>query len=180
MAHIMAIDAGFVNMGWAMLAPRRGVMEVVDHGNINTENQTRKTKTRVGDDNARRCAELAAGLEAAYRTWGPVCVVVELPSGGSKSMKAAMGMGMALAICSAFSKLMDLPMVCITPQQGKKAATGKQHASKAEVIQGVQRAFPGLELQGNKLAREAAADAIAAFLAGQADPVVMMAQRVGG
>lgn len=126
---LLALDVGFSNTGytvWNNGAP-------VAAGLLTTAKSDKKT-TRVADDYSWRSAHLAGQLKDVCRLHNIAGIVGELPSGGTKSARAAVQMGMANAAVSASAELLKIPVEWCTPAAVKKAMTGKKNASKQEMM----------------------------------------------
>lgn len=162
---ILGLDAGFAALG--------GVVISGDHvlyaGTCRTERTSRRRGLRVADDDADRAQQLARFLWAVIQEWRPAGVVVELPHGGAQGARANRAMGMATGIVAAVLEVAALPTEWVTPQEVKRAATGRKDASKADVEAAVRERFawPDDFWRRSAAVREHACDAAAAVLAAQ-------------
>lgn len=64
-------------------------------------------------------------------------VIGELPTGGSKSMNAAVEMNCGTALCGAVCTLMEMPCEWCSPNDVKMTMCGKKKATKEEVINAI-------------------------------------------
>ena len=125
---ILAIDAGFRSTGWTIFENKKPIA----CGVISTQKAPKKTKVRVADDEAQRCATITRGLmdivdNDQYKIKG---VVVELPSGGSQSAISMRQMGKITGVLVAFCIVKNIPYEVVTPQEVKKVMTGRNAATK--------------------------------------------------
>jgi len=157
---LLSVDAGFKKLGWAVFD--KGVP--VAWGIIKTEKSTKKT-TRMADDNAYRCGQIARKLLQIIGNYKCTGIVGELPSGGSKSSSAARSMGLATGIAGTLVGILDLPAEWCTPGEVKIAVTGKVKASKDEVMDGIRGRFSQCDFPKTKTGFEDIADACGAYLA---------------
>jgi Holliday junction resolvasome RuvABC endonuclease subunit len=94
-------------------------------------------------------------------------IVAELPTGGSKSSRAASMMAMASAVTFCLSISRKVPLVCMRPAQTKALVRAKGEVSKQEVQDLVRAHYPhGAEsLWPKNASREHVADAMACWMA---------------
>ncbi len=178
---IMAVDAGFTHSGVAVLDTDGKVRHVCC---ISTEKDSTRRKVRACDDLAARSAQIFKELSNLVKTHDIAAIVVEMPSGGSKSLVAGRAMGMAIAIVSCVVEASGLPGVWITPAEGKKAAGGHRNASKQDVQTNILKLHPELHLlvpdarNGRKPAWfEHVCDAVAAWEAAKDDAVIKVLKK---
>jgi Holliday junction resolvasome RuvABC endonuclease subunit len=179
MKNIMAIDASFTHTGVAVIDVETG--KIIDVACIITEKDASKRKVRACDDLAERTALTFRTLVNIGDKHKVKAVVVELPSGGSKSLAAGRAMGMAIAIVSCYVSAKHLPAVWTTPGEGKKAMGGHRNASKEAIQEEAVKRYPELDqlVPNNRLGRkpgtfEHIADAVAAFEAAKGDAVITL------
>ncbi len=130
MANILAIDAGFSHMGYAVIESFKAA---VICGVLITEKSNKKT-SRVADDYADRAGQMAsylANIISRYKVFG---IVAELPSGGAQNAKAAIQMNMATAILGSVGALLHIPCEWTTPNEVKKAMTMNKSATKQDMM----------------------------------------------
>ena len=179
MRNIMAVDVSLTHSGVAVIDLESG--RIIDTACIITEKDASKRKVRACDDLAERSSVLFRGLNMIRDRHNVKALVVELPSGGCKSLVAGRAMGMAIAIAACFVEAHKLPAVWVTPSEGKKALGGHRNASKEAIqVEAVKR-YPELDqhVPNNKAGKkpgtfEHIADAVAAFEAAKNDSVVLM------
>ena len=161
-ASILAVDAGFVACGWAVLCAGR----IVATGCIRTERSEHKKALRVADDDAERCALIARSLARIVREHQVSGIVAELPGAGAKGARAISCMARAGAILATVAELLSLPTEWVTPSDVKKI-TGSRAASKLDVETVVLARWPRASLPKVKAEREHVADALGAYLAAE-------------
>ena len=170
--RILALDVGFANCGLVIFRGGRAELATV----ITTTPVKKKRGIRKADDDSERCAKLARGIHAAIIDYGVRVIVAEMPSAGAQGARANRCMGMAAAIVVTLAEIESLPLVHVTPAEGKRATTGKNNGSKADVQAAVRKRFPriGVLLDAFGAKAEHAADAAAAYMAAENDPVIRM------
>jgi Holliday junction resolvasome RuvABC endonuclease subunit len=176
---VLGVDPSLCNTGIAAVDLRPTCDAVMETLVIVTEPSAKKRRVLTSDDDARRVAEIAAGLDAAIRKHRPVALIVEAPA-GSKGARAARALGLAIATVVAVAKLRELPLVQVQPLDVKRAACGTKAASKDDVILAIERAFPDVTWPtGPDSLIEHAADALGAVLAARDSETLRMARRLG-
>jgi Holliday junction resolvasome RuvABC endonuclease subunit len=174
---VLGIDPSLCNTGLAVveLAPR--FERVLEVSVIRTAPSAKKRRILVGDDDARRIAEIAGALEAAIAGHIPAALVFEAP-GGSKGAKAAAALAYARAVVVTVAKLHRLPLIQVQPLDVKRATCGRADASKEDVIAAVEQRFPGIAWPSPASVVEHAADAVGAVLAALDSETLRMARRL--
>lgn len=161
----LSIDSSLANTGIA-------IGEIDQDGNILVKtialHETKKSKNkqvRASSDTIDRCSGTFAFVYKAIREWCPDIIFAETPSGS----QSAAGMKSYGATCQLLASLTPLP-IQVTPEEVKKAATGKKTASKADMIAWAVSLYPQLNWtmhRGNLANKnEHVADAIAVAYAG--------------
>jgi len=164
MARVLAIDAGFQAIGYAVIEDNKVLLA----GAHKTSKASKKRGIRVADDDAERCQDIARHLDGICKEWKPVGVIVELPGGGAKAARANRAMGMATGVVATFIWTTGLPAEWVTPQEAKKAVTGSKNASKEEVQRAVIELFNWtIEKPNTKWKLEHSCDALAAAKAAE-------------
>lgn len=159
---LIAVDAGFTSVGWAVLVQGR----IIACGCIRTERSPKKRAVRVADDDAERCAVIARQIAEVIRKHHVKGMLAELPSSGAKAARAMACMARAGAILATVAELLELPAAWVTPQEVKQIA-GRKDASKDDVERAVLVRWPDAPLPKAKGEREHVADALAAYLAAE-------------
>lgn len=178
MAKIIAVDAGFANVGVAVLEHRRFSLTEggttfkwwpVDMAVYQTERCDKKIGLRQADDNARRIAEAVRGIKGMILKHEIRSMVAELPDTGGQNANAVRGMAYAASMLVTLAEAMDLAPEWYTQQQTRaaagvpKAITGRDNVKKI-VMAEMCRRYPELEATFPTLGRrEHAADALATF-----------------
>ena len=154
---LLALDIAFASMGWAVVENGR----VIECGTIKTQKSKNK-QTRVSDDRAWRCAQIAQKLGEVIDAYRVDAVVGELPSGSQNAAACSM-LGLAVGVVVGVTESHGLPAEWISPTSAKKAAVGRRSASKAEMMDWCRREHPYFAFPKVKCEFEHIADAIAAY-----------------
>lgn len=162
---VLCLDVAFANTGAAVFCLRQ---ERFIHAEVITTSPSKLGKSMYAvDDYHRRSTELFSRLDTIMVRHGCRKIVAEMPTGGSKSSRAASMMAMASAIVFCLSISRKVPLVCMRPSQTKALVRPKGEVSKEEVQALVGAAFPhGAEsLWPKNASREHVADAMACWMA---------------
>lgn len=174
---ILAIDAGFLNMGWTLFVGGAPVA----HGCIITKGMAKKHKLYQADDDARRCQVLFRELNLIVRNDGIPGeqkidgVVCELPSGGAQGARSLRCMALGSAVVACFCESRLLAVDWITPMEVKLAAMRilrKMPKTKADMIEAAKKRFPEAVLNGAPATHEHIADSMLTYVAAEAGNVV--------
>jgi crossover junction endodeoxyribonuclease RuvC len=176
---VLGIDASLCNTGLAAVDFTRSGASVVATSVVRTEPSPKKRRVLVIEDDARRVAEIAAGVDAAIAKHCPVALVVEA-TGAGKGSKAVRGMALVFGAVVAIAKLRQLPLLQVQPLDVKRATTGQKKAEKDDVIAAVERMFPDVPWPTPASVIEHAADAVGAVLAAKDSETLRMARRLAG
>lgn len=182
--RIIAIDAGYANMGVAVMELREVESSrewwPIDLACIQTEKSHRKTGLRQSDDHARRIAESTRELKGLVLKHKVDAALVELPPAGSQNANVARTLAFAAAQVTTFVECMGLATEWFTPSDTRRAAgvssgiTDKDHV-KEIVMAEMGKKYPSLEvLFKAKERRNHVADALATFEAGRHGNLVRM------
>ena len=133
---IVGIDPALRNFGYAIATVdiETGKFEVTDLELVKTEDDA-GTKVRRNSDDLRRCRTHVMALKRIVD--GAAMVAAEIPV-GSQSARAMASYGACIGILAAC----DVPMIEVTPSDIKVCATGKNTASKDEMIEWAHKKFP--------------------------------------
>jgi len=164
MIKILGIDPSLSNCGFAS-----GTLDLetlnfdVTHVNLVKTEPSKSKTTRKNSDDLERCRLLIEGLREAEK--GAEIAFVEMPV-GSQSARAMFSYG----VCMAVVGMLTIPVIQVTPNEVKTAATGDKLATKREMINWASWKFPGVNWikKGGRLidANEHLADAVGAINAG--------------
>ncbi len=177
---VLGIDGGLAALGWAAVRLEAGGEVLEGVGVIVTAPSARKRGVLAADDTVRRARELHRALSGVVGRYGPAVLAIEAfsaPRHAGSAAKVAMSVGVVASIAEA----LGLPIVSASPQEVKRAATGRQDASKEDVARAVCERWRGAaELLAGVRAglREHAADAAAVVLATLEADTVRMARRL--
>jgi len=136
--RLLSLDISFTNTGWTVF--EKGT--IIACGNIVTEKSKHKT-LRVSSDDNMRTASFARQLHDIILEYDVVGVVGEMPTGGSKSSKAAKCMAKASAIVVTVCELMLVPTEWTDPKSVKIALTGKETATKLQMMAAARKKYKG-------------------------------------
>lgn len=135
---LLSLDVGFRNMGWSAIDDKS--RELIDCGVI----QTRKAKDKrikYTDQFYKNAQDLFHGLSELVKKVEPFAMIGELPHGGGQNARAIAQMMSAISIVSGVSFFHDLPTEWCTPTDVKMAVTGKQNASKMDIMLAIAKKF---------------------------------------
>jgi len=135
--RLLGLDLGFAALGYVVVEAET----VLVGGVIRTKKTAKKRGIRVADDDMMRAQEIVHELNRIARENGIGAVVAELPSGGAKGARAHLAMGMAKGVLAAWLVASRFPCEFVTPDEVKRAVTGKRNASKIEVEEAVKRLY---------------------------------------
>jgi Holliday junction resolvasome RuvABC endonuclease subunit len=182
---VMALDVAFANMGVAIMTPKKDKWVALHTETISTKPDKRKAEVRSANESIRRSQEIYRRLTELKEQFKPVGITAEIPTGGSKSSRAARAMGMSVALVAAFA--LDMPAEWSTPEEGKRAMCNTANASKAAMKAAASELYPestrgyhkkrGKDEWDDKY--EHVADALASFEACKHGNVCSMAKTLG-
>ena len=141
---VLGIDPGFASIGWSVIRMDASGESLVELGVIRTEKSTAKRNVRASEDNLERAKEIAQELRALidkYRVQLICAETMSYPRNSSAAAKMAMCWGVLAALAGQY----NIPIAQATPQEVKKAVTGKKDASKEEVQEAVRALFTSLQ-----------------------------------
>lgn len=175
---VLCIDPGW-KCGVALVSIDGGTPKYLYTGVIATDPANKKLRLLKADDDCRRGDEVWEGLqEVADKAERIVAVFIESATSG-KGSRAVYSMGHNKSLANCFARHIGAPTFCVSAQAVKKAATGKNSASKQQVIDAMIKKAPHLDWDGIvKSKREHAADACAVFLAGWKLPELQAMMRM--
>jgi len=154
---ILACDPSLTAWGWAVLENH----VIIQTGVIRTSPQAKKRKIRETDDLTRRTRELLQELDRIVSTFNVTYIVAEAPH-YSQTARGAIMIGIVYGVLEGFNVLRNIPLEWYLESDAKKALTGRNSASKAEIIKRVEEELD-ITLHGPKYKREAIADALAIY-----------------
>ena len=140
---VLGVDPGFASFGWSLVRLST-VPEVLEAGVIRTKKESALRKVLASEDSVVRAREISRefgkivalhNLSAnPAKNIGAVCAeAMSWPRNAGAATKVALAWGVIAAWCQQY----DLPLLQASPQQVKKALTGKRDASKEEVAAAV-------------------------------------------
>jgi crossover junction endodeoxyribonuclease RuvC len=176
MSKLLGIDPGFASLGWALVELLPETERVIQMGVIRTAKSTKKRSVRASDDNLRRIGELTQSLEPMVYTPGAIAVCAESQSWPRNAGSSAK-VGMAWGVLGALAAIRGVPIFQASPQEVKKAVTGKKTASKLEVQIALEVRYGPLKWPPQKTLREHAADALASVVACLDAPGIQVVRR---
>jgi len=166
---VLTCDPSFTAWGWAVL---QGNL-VIEHGCIQTKPEAKKRRIREGDDRVRRTSELIKALLDVIDNHKITFIVSELPH-GSQNAKAAVTMGVVLAVVQTLSDALEIPVEWYSEADAKKAVVGRISASKREIQDAIDQLYEvkwQFKPNGKPLEyyNEAVADALAIYFAAESN-----------
>ena len=154
---VLACDPSLTAWGWAVL--QKNVVRGA--GVIVTKPLAKKRKIREGDDRVRRTNELVRQLNQVIDKYNVIYIVSENQH-GSQNARAAIGIGITVAVLESINVLRNIPVEWFYESDAKKALLGRISASKAEVKDSIDSLYDVYWL-GVKYHDEAVADALAIY-----------------
>lgn len=130
---LLACDPGYSNYGCSVI-DQYGT--VIDIGTIQTSKAKNKL-LRTSDDDVQRITYITEQLSKVIHHYDVKGVLAELPPSGGQSSVAVKGLAMAVALSTALFSECGLPVEWATPEEVKRALTGKRNASKEDMMQAV-------------------------------------------
>ena len=127
---LLACDPGFNNFGCAII---NQYGHVIDAGTIQTQKTTKKL-LRTADDDVQRIMYITSRLKEVIQKYEVKGILSELPPSGGQSAAAVKGLSMAVSLLTTLSILFSIPVEWATPDEVKKALTGKKNASKEDMM----------------------------------------------
>lgn len=129
---LISLDVGFAHMG-AVVWHKGKIIDVRRFEFPKSKNK----RVRSASDRIDRASRWTQELYDYMWENSVDAVIGELPTGGSKSMSAAVEMNCATALSGSLCTLMELPCEWCAPNDIKMAMCGKKNATKEEVINAV-------------------------------------------
>jgi crossover junction endodeoxyribonuclease RuvC len=142
--HVLGIDPGFASIGWSVVRIDATGEHLVDLGVIRTEKSAAKRNVRASEDNLERAKEIAQEIQDLIGKYRIQLVCAETMS-YPRNSSAAAKMAMCWGVMAAIAQQHKIPIAQATPQEVKKAVTGRKDASKEEVQEAVRGLFPALQ-----------------------------------
>lgn len=177
MPIVLGIDHGLATLGLAVVELTASGEVVRSLEVVRTDKSDRKREVRASDDNVRRLVELSAALEARI---GPEVVALAAESQSwPRSALSIAKVAMVWGVIGAVAQRHSLPVIQASPQEAKRALTGRKDASKGDVQVALEVRYPDLpDWPRPRALVEHAADALAAVVACLDHSVVKLARRL--
>ena len=131
---IIAFDTGLATFGMAAVDPTGG--ELLALSFFGSTKSDKKLNVSNSSDITHRGVRLAAAVEAFCTRFEVVAVVHEGLS-FPRSARAAALLALSVGVVIARAQLLDAPLLEVSPQDLKVAATGRKNAPKQEVLDGI-------------------------------------------
>lgn len=141
---VLGVDPGFASVGWSVLKLLPSGEELVEMGVIRTEKSAAKRNVRASEDNLERAKEIAAAFQTLIDKYRVQLICAETMS-YPRNSSAAAKMAMCWGVLAALAHQYGIPIAQATPQEVKKAVTGRKDSSKEEVQEAVRSLFPVLQ-----------------------------------
>lgn len=172
--RILGVDGGLAHMGLALASYDGKELQLEGLAVSKTSPSARKHGIRRGDDNMRRAREQARVLATWVTEGQPDLICYEAQSFGMKGQIAMKQAATSFGLLAAIAELRNLGMLCVSPQEIKKAMCPTlQTVGKHEVIGAAIKRFPKASWPTVKADFEHAADAIGAVVACLRDELVL-------
>lgn len=181
---VLAVDAALNNIGMVAARPTPGAkrpFEIIEWRCAHMDKAiTARAKKRGGHAsmssvNAERAKWCSRALEEFAARHHASVVVVELPSGGSKSQAAAYALGMITGVIGSLADANGWTLL-IVPAMRAKELFASHGEGKQAVEAGVRAMFPNVSWPKTKKDGEHVFDAVGALLAAKDDPVLGIAR----
>ncbi len=153
--NVLCMDPSLRAFGFTVVCKNK----VLFSGCIKTVPNHKKLRIRVGDDYTRRISEINQILADVIKKYKISYFVAELPH-GSQSSDSAISLGLMTGIIQSMSDYLDIGLEWYSEGDAKKAALGKQSATKQEMINKMSQKYR-VEWPSAKYKKEAIADALA-------------------
>lgn len=158
---ILTNDPSIVAWGWAVVDPVTNT--VVECGGIKTEPESKKLRTRKGDDRVRRVTDINRQLIAVIKKYNIALILSELPH-GSQSAVAALMIGIVTGIMQAIGDSLEIPVEWYSEGDAKVAVSGKRSVPKDDMVTIIDKLFDEKVLwKKTKWENQAIADALAVY-----------------
>lgn len=166
---VLGLDPGFASLGWSLHQPFP-TWTVISAGAITTKKSPRKRAILSTSDNGRRLDELREFLQEVIETYHPVLICAE-----SASMVRNAAVNFQLGLTWGMLRSRGIPILEVSPQELKKAATGSHMATKGEIARAMQaRGLIPPRLPGTASLHEHVWDSIGAVWACRHAPAFQM------
>lgn len=162
---LAAVDPGFSNTGIVIFKIDGASMKWVNAKCITTK-KTKDKDAYVSELDAARVKEVLAESIKFMGSNGVDFMVLELPTGGARSSRAARALGITTVFCEALPMMLNVGRHLVTPREVKVMATGDPNAEKKDIIAAMSKIYPEV-LNFKKDQQEHIADAVAVGLIGK-------------
>jgi Holliday junction resolvasome RuvABC endonuclease subunit len=160
---VAGIDIGFSNMGISIFEVKNQTMEYLDSECFRSK-KAKKSKDYVSLQDVARIEFIMFGTMNFLRMHNPELVIIELPTGGAKSSRAARALGIATCMCVDIPVMLKCKHIYVSPRDVKKITTGDENAEKDAIIKAVGILFPDF-LKHKPWKHEHIADSIGCVMA---------------
>lgn len=137
----LGIDPGLATMGWAAVQITPDGEHLLALGVLTTKKRGGQG-VLVTDDLHRRGQEIARALGGIVERWLPHVVCAESISYPRSAVVSAQ-IGRAWGVLDALLEHRSLPLISSSPQAVKKACTGRNDTSKADMLDALDERFSG-------------------------------------
>ncbi len=162
-------DGGLAHFGHASVALHATGEEIIDLGVAHTEKSDAKRKVLAADDEVRRARELCVLLDAAIPAGCRAICAESMSHPRNASAAGKLKMSWGVLVYAAHAR--NLAILQASPQEIKKALTGRKDASKEDIARAIADRYgdkPARILDAKKIPngkREHAYDALASIVA---------------
>ena len=139
---LLALDPSFTGTGWVVVDLSTG--KIIAAGVITTKNAKATERLTGAQDNAQRGLKIRRAIAHVLATYKPV-VVAQEGNGGSKSVKAAVGLARAQQACvDAIDEYLGAMPIMPTEAAVKKSVVGRHANVTKDDLEGAAKArWPG-------------------------------------
>ena len=140
--NVLAMDPGFGNFGVAIIEVGKDYDKVVHVDVIRTSKSNKKLKVLSSTDDNRRVREITLKIVALDIKYQPTIFTSEERANvrsASSSAKVAIGW----TIPAVLGAIRDTPLIQQSPRDLKLKTVGKKTATKADIMEAMEKLFPG-------------------------------------
>lgn len=153
MSRILCVDAGLAHIGAAVIEtnthlllptfpPKPKPEEIVQLYYFGTEKCDQRIKLRMSDDKHRRVQECARFYAEVVRRHDIKRAACELPQWGAPNSQSSVDLCFISIPLVASLEVLGVAVEWYSPQEAKRAATGRSHATKGQVMAAMEARFP--------------------------------------
>lgn len=138
--RVAGVDIGFRNTGVSVFDVEGKTLVFKDSACFSGKKT--KAKEYVAIKDAKQTYDVLTRTESFIQQHKVQLMIIELPTGGARSSRAARGLGIATCMAVALPMHLACPTIFVTPRDVKIATTGNPEAEKKDIIEAVSKLFP--------------------------------------